>query len=129
MEPGLEEWKPVKQFEGYYEVSSKGRIRSLDKEDRFGRSYKGRILKSNPDGGGYLMVYLSLPEGGNFKTKKVHRLVAEHFVKGDQTLTVNHLDGVKSNNEAANLEWVTQARNNQHKYDLMNKKRYPVRLS
>lgn len=96
-------WKPVVGYEGLYEVSSLGRVRSLDRYDRMNHFWKGRILKLCTDGAGYLMV--GLCSNSKVKTYKVHRLVAQAFIPNPDNLPeVNHIDEDKRNNRVDNLE-------------------------
>ena len=102
----IENWKPVVGYEGLYEVSDCGRVRSLDHEtvSRAGwkRIQKGKVLKLRPDKDGYLTVALCLC--GKVKAKKVHRLVLESFVRTfDLKEETRHLDGNPSNNHLNNL--------------------------
>ena len=111
-----EYWRPVVGYEGLYEVSNFGRVRSLDRwvKGRNGsvRLCKGRILKPFTTKNGYLKV--SLCKNGKVKTFKVHRLVVEAFLeipeelkhlKGTRYLQVNHKDENKQNNNVENLEF------------------------
>ena len=99
----MENWQPVKGYDGLYEVSDQGRVKSL----KFG---KERIMKTIKHTNGYLQV--DLYKDGKKKTIKVHRLVAEAFIQNPQGLeTVNHKDEVKSNNAATNLEWMSPTDN------------------
>lgn len=109
-------WKPIFGYEGFYEISNCGRVRSLDREIIFKngnkRKYIGKILKQKYHNG-YAMVNLN-------KNKKcevvyVHQLVAKHFI-GDRPkgMVVNHKDGIKSNNNVFNLEYVSSTENNIH---------------
>lgn len=97
-------WRPIEGYEGLYEVSSYGRVRSLDRYDRMNHFRKGRIMKQSYNGNGYLTVDLCL----NGKVKKYlgHRLVAQVFIKNPCNLPqINHIDEDKSNNRVENLEW------------------------
>lgn len=100
-------WKPVKGFEGYYEVSNLGRVRRLDRYDYgcgYPRLYKGGVLKSLCGSGGY--YHIMLCKDGTRITKNVHRLVAETFIPNPNNYSqVNHKDEDKSNNTIDNLEW------------------------
>ena len=90
-------WCPIKGYEGIYEVSDQGRVRSM----KFG---KERILKPGKIQNGYLKV--NLWKNGEMKQCKVHRLVAQTFIPNPQNLTeVNHKDENKTNNSVQNLEW------------------------
>ena len=95
----IENWKAIAGYEGLYEVSDQGRVKSL----KYG---KEKILKPHKDGWGYPHVILC--KDGKQKTLKVHRLVAEAFIPNPNNLaTVNHKDEVKTNNAATNLEWMS----------------------
>lgn len=104
-------WKDIRGFEGIYQVSNMGRVRSLDRwsNDERHRRLKGKILKPNKDRYGYLKIGLLNKVR---ITYQVHRLVALHFVSGyKEGLIVNHKDEDRSNNQADNLEWCTQQYN------------------
>ena len=102
----MEQWKSVEGYEGLYEVSDQGRVRSLGNN----KSRKEKILKQQKNKGGYLKV--SLCKDGHLKPLFVHRIVAKAFIPNPNNLeTVNHKDEVKSNNAATNLEWMTQGDN------------------
>ncbi len=104
----MEIWKDIKGYEGHYQISNFGRVKSI----KFG---KGRILKNFKYGGEYLGVDLGI--NGIAKQTLVHRLVAGCFVKNllNKPAT-NHKDGNKQNNYYKNLEWVTYKENTIHAY-------------
>lgn len=96
------------------EVSSLGRVRSLDKvvpcRGNGTRFVKGRILKLASNGHGYLQVNVKID--GKFINKSVHRLVAQTFIPNPENLPeINHKDCDKTNNSVDNLEWVTHKEN------------------
>jgi hypothetical protein len=120
-----EEWRDVKSYEGYYQVSNLGRVRSLDrcvKDDyHISRILKGKIrtLFTRPD----KRIQLSLHKGNKRERADIHKLVAEAFVhKPKGRLEINHVDGNPSNNRADNLEWITRSENQKHAYRLGLKK-------
>ena len=103
-------WKDVAGYEGFYQVSNKGNVRSVARKDSIGRKCGGRMLKLGYDGKGYRQ--LSLYKNGKAKTKSVHRIVAEAFIPNPKGfLEINHKDENKSNNEFSNLEWCTREYN------------------
>lgn len=107
----METWRSVKGYEGKYEVSDLGRVRSVDRVENFRNSKrrrKGRIMKSRFFGK-YESVHLS--DYDKSKTTFIHRLVAEAFI-GDVTgKVVDHIDFDPSNNKASNLQILTQREN------------------
>lgn len=116
-----EEWRPIKGFEGRFEVSNLGRVRRLSytttSTSRTGTKYKVQIKpmmkKSTKGDDGYYDV--GLGKDGKDKFFSVHRLVAEAFIPNPENKpTVNHIDGDKSNNRFDNLEWATHQEQAQH---------------
>ena len=115
----MEIWKDIKGYEGYYQVSNLGRVKSLDRvatySDKKVHHLKGRVLKPMVTKHGYEIV--DLRKDRKRKTSKVHRLVAIAFLDNPKNKPqVNHIDGVKLNNNLNNLEWVTNAENIRHAY-------------
>lgn len=100
-----EKWVPIEGYEGIYEVSNLGNVRSFSR-----KSYKGKLLVQQEHKNGYLVVNLS--KNGKRKGFLVHRLVASSFVPNKNNLPqVNHIDENKKNNSAENLEWCSCAYN------------------
>ncbi|MBK3666189.1 NUMOD4 motif-containing HNH endonuclease [Bradyrhizobium diazoefficiens] len=111
----MEEWRWIEGYEGLYQISDQGRLRSYKPSRK--RPHTPHFLQSRPDHKGYLIAFLY--KDGKFRSRKIHRLVAETFVpRTDLTLHVNHIDGVKTNNGSANLEWVTQAENSKLAWEM-----------
>nr|WP_087511402.1 NUMOD4 motif-containing HNH endonuclease [Lactiplantibacillus plantarum] len=105
-----EVWKPVKGYEGYYEVSCFGNVRSVERYDTIGRKKHGVMLSGCNNGNGYLSVQLA--KDGCKKRKYIHRLVAESFVhRVENNNEVNHKDENTLNNRADNLEWCNRKYN------------------
>ena len=105
-----EVFKSIKNYEGMYEVSDLGRVKSFHKPE-------GTILKTPIDVGGYKLVNLSIE--GNSKTFKVHQLVAMAFLNHTpcgHKVVVNHIDLDKTNNNVDNLETVTTRENSNQKH-------------
>ena len=112
-------WKDIKGHEGYYQVSNKGRIRSVDRKAKIGngntRTVKGRIMKTDLSNSGYLRV-CGCRDCKKFKID-VHRAVAEAFIPNpEDNPQTNHKDGVKTNNHVDNLEWATRSENQRHAF-------------
>lgn len=113
-----EQWKDIKGYEGLYEVSNFGNVRSLDRVIRSKHNgtmlRKGRILTPfYEEKKGYYQV--SLSKDGKNKKHRVHRLVASAFLDNPHNYTdVNHKDEVKTNNNVDNLEWCTRKYNNNY---------------
>ena len=106
-----EVWLAVPSYEGIYEVSNLGRVKSLDRW--LGkRLIKGVMIKPCPDGSGYLQFQLC--RNNQRKMVKVHKIVATLFCEGEVKAEVNHKNFIKSDNRACNLEWVTHQENIEH---------------
>lgn len=114
-------WKPVKGYEGIYEVSNDGRVKSLARLKECGhpgakQMTKERLLKIKADRMGYPRVKLS--KNGVAKLIPLHRVVALSFVENPHNKPeVNHIDGDKTNNLPDNLEWATRSENLKHAFD------------
>lgn len=116
----MEIWKDINNFEGYYQISNKGNVRSLTRFDGI-RERKGQAIKPNLKPNGYLQV--GLRKNGKRKWHSLHRLVAKHFIPNPENKSqVNHIDCNKQNNNVSNLEWATPKENlaHAHKNGLMN---------
>lgn len=109
----MEVWKDIEGYEGIYQVSNTGRVRSLDRLNSIGQNRKGKILKEKVHTNGYHFV--TLYKNKTRREKLIHRIVAETFLenKGNKRV-VNHIDGVKTNNNVSNLEWATHKENSVH---------------
>lgn len=102
----MEHWKEIAGYEGLYQVSDQGRVKSL-------WHGKEKILKPRKQNCGYLNVILY--KDGHSKTITVHRLVATAFISNPSNLeTINHKDEDKTNNTVSNLEWMSQRENNNY---------------
>ena len=110
-----EEWKDIKDYEGLYQISNFGRVKSLERINKNNRKVRERILKQSKDNMGYYMVGLS--KYGKEKTRTIHRLVAETFINNPNGYNyINHIDCNKTNNKVENLEWCTQKYNVQEAF-------------
>lgn len=117
-----EVWKDIFGYEGFYQVSNLGRVKSLDRIIKYKPSKtrgeyeaktNGKISTQHKNIDGYIRV--DLCKDGKHKSSLVHRLVALHFIPNPGMLNqVNHIDGDKTNNYVDNLEWCTQAENAAH---------------
>lgn len=112
-------WKPIPSLKGFYEASSLGRIRSINRISTLGkylRPINGKIIKQNHHKKtGYF--YLSVCVDGIVMTKLVHRLVAEAWLENPNNKPhVNHLKGIKSDNRPSQLEWSTISENRLHSF-------------
>ena len=110
-------WKDIKGYEGLYQVSNYGRVKSLEKIDLKGYHRREKILITSCGSDGYCQV--GLTKKNIRKMYKAHRLVAEAFIPNPENKPqINHIDGDKTNNVMKNLEWVTREENMQHAYKI-----------
>ena len=125
-------WKDIKGYEGLYQVSNFGRIKSLDKivntNNQYGnvstKTIKGKILKQR-----ILRKYFSIGLTKNKKQKTffVHRIVAENFIENENNYPcINHKDGNKLNNYINNLEFTTYRENSLHSIYVLKNKLPPI---
>ena len=119
----METYKDIKGFEGLYQVSNLGNVKSLEKSHKSGFMGRGitvrpeKIRKLSKDKDGYMCVSLSL--NGKVFSKKVHRLVAEAFIPNpSKKHEVNHKNLLKNDNRVDNLEWCSRSENQKHAYKL-----------
>lgn len=111
-------WRDIVGFEGVYQVSSTGSVRSVTRTTvgRFGfQTRKGVMRKLSVHRDGYIKV--TLYKGGKRNYRQVHRLVGAAFVENKNGKPeINHKDGNKKNNDHTNLEWCDESHNMQHAY-------------
>lgn len=112
----MEIWKDIAGYEGLYQVSNLGRVKSLDRavhHKRLGTTQRiGKFISSAINSRGYAVV--TLHRDGTKKTLAVHRLVAVAFFGEHENMEVNHIDQDRTNNCLDNLEWVTHLANMHH---------------
>ncbi len=116
-------WKPIPDYEGFYEVSDDGQVRSVDRiiitKAGVKRKQEGKLLSQAKDKDGYPKVQLN--KEGKGKTWLIHKLVSLAFLENtDSKPCVNHKNGVKTDNNVSNLEWATVKENTIHMYEKLN---------
>ena len=109
-----EQWKDIAEYEGLYQISNLGRVKSLERiverQNNHNLYVSEKILKNGICSNGY--KYARLYKNGNVKHKLVHRLVATAFAENKENLPfVNHKDETRDNNTIENLEWCTREYN------------------
>lgn len=103
-------WKDIKGYEGLYQVSNMGRVKSLERIDNSNHPVKEKILTQKIEKGGYLRVHLRTPQSN--KNILVHRLVALSFIPNPENKPeVDHINTIRSDNRVENLRWVTTKEN------------------
>lgn len=115
-----EQWRDVAGYEGVYQVSDFGRVRSVARVVSDGRPLRGRIIRAWGGGRAKDYQHVALSSGGRVVKYQVHRLAAVAFIPNPEgKKQVNHKDGNPSNNAVQNLEWSTNAENNLHAYRVL----------
>lgn len=114
-------FKDIKGYEGLYQISNLGRVKSLDRmvksKGNNMRLLKGRILEKMLNIGGYYFVRLS--KNGKVRNIKIARLIAQAFIPNPESKSeVNHINGIKTDDRMKNLEWCTASENQKHAYKM-----------
>ena len=125
----VEEWRPIQGYEGLYEVSDWGNVRSVDRtfeyyhpsaKKNIKRTFKGIVLRKVLNEDGYHKVTL-VDRNHKGHEGKVHRLVAQAFIPNlDDKPTVDHINGDKTDNNVENLRWATSMENNNNPNTIVN---------
>lgn len=121
----IEMWKDIKNYEGRYQISNKGRIRSLINNKNKTRK-EPQILKTYLDNDGYEIIRLS--KNNKSRAFKIHRLVAIHFLNNiENKPVVDHIDTNRRNNNYTNLRWVTNKENSNNPNTIINLKKAGIK--
>jgi NUMOD4 motif-containing protein/HNH endonuclease len=132
----MEIWKDIPEYEGLYQVSNMGRVKSLDRwitqkysreKGYYNRLMLGKIINPFSDKNGY--QYVSLSKDNKVKRGCVHYLVLKTFIgERPSSYDCNHLNGQKNDNRLENLEYCTKSDNLKHSYRVLNRKhrKYPI---
>jgi len=116
----MEEWRDIENYEGLYQISNLGQLKSAAKKWIAGNHNSNRmknetLLIQHNDKYGYLSVRLY--KNGESKIEKIHRLVAKSFIPNlENKPCINHINGIKSDNSIKNLEWCTYSENTIHSF-------------
>jgi hypothetical protein len=118
-------WKDIIGYEGYYQISNLGRVKSLDRivDNRRGQFLrKGRFLKPYKSTKAYMLLGLCV--NGKMKAFTFHRILAKHFIPNPENKKeINHKNGVRDDNRLENLEWVTGSENIRHSFKVLKRKK------
>lgn len=113
----IEVWKPIINYEGQYEISSFGRVKSLPRTNGTFRLSKEKMLHIKLNRG---YSYVTLCKNNKLRTFTVHRLVAVAFIPNqDNKAEINHKNGIKTDNRIENLEWATSSENKIHRIEVL----------
>jgi hypothetical protein len=112
-------WKDIKDYEGLYQVSNMGRLKRLKRKivtiNNITKTVKEKILFQRINKKGYLVITLNKSKNGLVRTRSVHQLVGIAFIPNPENkITINHINGNKTDNKVSSIEWATQKENIEH---------------